>query len=284
MPLTARIGQTSLITAGPASVLTTVALLAAAGAMPSLVPAAVLGAGCEGAVLSASFTRVEGSSAMGRARFSLRLTNESSQTCSVPGLPSLRLLDEGGRPLPTGATASQSGRGRAAIVLGPGTSASATALVAVDVPGPGDVKRSGAPCEPRAVHLRVSAAAGTSLLATIEPPTSVCRRGSISLRPFVVQRPVNTNSTGLVAMIQNLLGYPPNEYTLTLRYDSRDPGWVLWSYRPRGPGDPVQGGIAFAHRVAGHWLEVAGPGDRHYCLPGVPTTVLRAFAVACVEP
>ncbi len=202
----------------------------------------------------------------------------------MAGPPTLQLLGKGGKRLPTDVTPSQPSHGIAAIVLGPGVSATAMALVAVDVPGPGDSQRPGGPCQPTAVQLRVSAAEKTSFLVAIEPPTSVCRRGAISFQPFVVQKPVNANSTGLTAMIQNLLGYPPREYTLKVRYDPHDRSWVEWTFGPAGPADQIQGGVAFAHLVARRWRNVAGPGNPGYCMPEIPKAVLQAFAITCIQP
>ena len=242
--------------------------------------------GCQSTVLSGTFMEVEGSRAMGHVRYSLRLTNSSSQSCTVAGLPSLQLLGKDGRPLPTDVTPWQPNRAAtAAITLGPGVSATATALVAVDIPGRGDTQRPGVPCQPTAVRLRMSAAAKTSFLVALGPPTSVCQSGAISFKAFVVQKPVNANSSGLLAMIQNLLGVPPREYTLKLRYDQDDRSWVEWSFGSAGPADNIQGGVAFAHLITGTWRNLWGPGNPGFCPgAGVPRAVIRAFAISCVSP
>ncbi|MGP8066211.1 MAG: DUF4232 domain-containing protein [Acidimicrobiales bacterium] len=242
--------------------------------------------GCQSAVLSGTFYQVEGSSAMGHVEYSLRLTNSSSQTCTMAGLPSLQLLDKGGKPLPTDVTPWQPRPAATAVTLGPGMSATATALVAVDIPGRGDTQRPGVPCQPAAVNLRVSAAGKTSFLVAIGPPTSVCQSGAISFKAYVVQHPVDANPTGLVPMIHNLLGAPPREYTLKLRYDPNDRSWVEWSFGSAGPADNIQGGVAFAHLVAGTWRNLWGPGNPAFCELGgaptsVPATVLRAFGITC---
>jgi hypothetical protein len=220
---------------------------------------------------------------MGHAEYSLWLTNSSSQTCTVAGRPSLQLLDRGGKPLPTDATPWQPARTASAVTLSPGGSAEATTLVAVDIPGPGDSHRPGGPCQPTAVQLRVGAAGETSTLVPVQPPTPVCERGAISLKPLVALTPVMPS--GLLAVIKKVLGYPPREYTLTVRYDPDDRSWVEWSFGPAGPSDEIQGGVAFAHFAGGKWRNIWGPGNPGFCPgAGVPRAVIRAFAISCVSP
>jgi LSD1 subclass zinc finger protein len=156
--------------------------------------------------MSGSFTQLPGSTAMGHAEYSLWLTNSSSQTCTVAGRPSLQLLDRGGKPLPTDATPWQPARTASAVTLSPGGSAEATTLVAVDIPGPGDSHRPGGPCQPTAAKLRVGAAGKTSTLVPIQPPTPVCERGAILLKPLAALTPVMPS--GLLATLKTLLRYP----------------------------------------------------------------------------
>jgi|GEM_PF-1485778 len=239
--------------------------------------------GCRGSALSGSFTHVPGSDAMGHAEYSLWLTNGSSQTCTVAGRPSLQLLGRGGKPLPTDASPWHPWRTASAVTLGPGGSAEATALVATDIPGRGDSHRPGGPCQPTSVQLRVSAAGDTSTLVPVQPPTPVCQSGAVSLMPLVGLTPVMPS--GLLAMIKKRVGFPPREYTLTVRYDPHDRSWVDWSFGPVGPADPIQGGSGFAHLTGGRWRNIWGPGNPGFCPgPGVPRAVIRAFAISCVSP
>lgn len=245
--------------------------------------------GCLGTALSGTFTEVPGSHAMGHVEYTLQLTNGSSESCTVQGRPRLQLLDRSGKPLPTDVTPRQPGQVASVVALRPRETVRATALVAVDIPGPGDSQHPGIPCQPAAVHLRVGAPGEASSLVPIRPPTSVCRRGAISLGPFVTQVPAQAIPSGLRTMLERLLHYPPAEYTLTVRYDPNDRSWVKWLYAPAGPGDELQGGIGFAHLTVGTWHNVWGPGNPAFCQLGgapttVPATVLHAFGIACSSP
>jgi len=239
---------------------------------------------CRASALRGSFTHVPGSDGMGHAEYLLWLTNSSSQTCTEAGRPGLQILGQGGRPLPTHATAWQPGQSASAVALGPGGSAEAAALVAVDIPGPGDSHVPGRPCQPIAMQLRVGAA-GTATLVPVQPPRAVCERGSILLKPLARLTPVMPS--GLLAMLKKLLDYPPREYTLKLRYDTHDRSWVEWSWAPAGPADAIQGGTGFAHLVDSTWRNIWGPGNPAFCQLGVPTTiptsVRRAFGITCAN-
>ncbi len=264
-------------------------LVACAAALWLLLAASASGradaaGGCRGSALSGGFTHVPGSDAMGHAQYSLWLTNNSSQTCTVAGRPSLQLLDQAGKPLPTHATPWQPSRAASVVTLSPGGSAEATALVAIDIPGAGDSHRPGGPCQPTAVQLRVGASGGTSTLVPVQPPTAVCDRGAISLKPLAALTALMPS--GLLAMLKTLLGgYPPREYTLKVRYDPHDRSWVEWTWGPAGPADRIQGGVGFAHLASDNWRNVWGPGNPGFCPgPGVPRAVIRAFAISCVSP
>ncbi|MGD0715452.1 MAG: DUF4232 domain-containing protein [Gaiellaceae bacterium] len=263
------------------------ALLVACAAALLLVAAPASGradaaGGCRGSALSGGFTHVPGSDAMGHAQYSLWLTNNSSQTCTVAGRPRLQLLDRDGKPLPTNATPS---RAASAVTLSPGGSAEATALVAIDIPGAGDSHRPGGPCQPTAVQLRVGAARETSTIVPVQPPTAVCQSGTISLKPLAALTALMPS--GLLATLKTLLRYPPREYTLTVRYDPHDRSWVEWTWGPAGPADPIQGGVGFAHLAGGNWRNIWGPGNPAFCQLGVPTTVpttvRRAFGITCAK-
>jgi hypothetical protein len=134
------------------------------------------------------------------------------------------------------------------------------------------------------VELRVGAAAETSTLVPVQPPTSVCQRGSILLEPLAVLEPAAKIPSGLLALVRGLIRYPPSEYTLTVRYDPHDRSWAEWSFAPAGPADQFQGGTGFAHFVGGRWHSVAVASNPGFCPPAVPKWVIRAFGIACVNP
>jgi hypothetical protein len=134
---------------------------------------------CTGIDLQGSFTVVRGSAGAGNIVYRLRLTNASSSTCWVSGLPVAQLLDSKYKKLPTHVRAARPGQGAAAkIVLKQGRSATADARFSPDVPGPGEpVSRR---CEPVAHFLRVTPNGGGTVTVPIRPPTSVCEHGTLS--------------------------------------------------------------------------------------------------------
>lgn len=239
---------------------------------------------CRGEALRGVFTQIPGSWGMGHVEFTLRLTNRSTGTCTVPARPGLELIGRSGERLPTHVGPWPPGADAPAVRLRPGTSAQAAALVTVDIPGPGDSHRRGGPCEPAAVELRVGAAAETSTLLPVQPPTSVCQRGSILLKPLAGLEPAPKVANGLLALVRGLIRYPPAEYTLTVRYDPRDRSWAEWSFAPAGPADQFQGGTGFANFVGGRWHSVGVASNPGFCPPAVPKSVIRAFGISCVNP
>jgi hypothetical protein len=221
---------------------------------------------------------------MGHFEFTLRLTNRSARTCTVAARPSLQLIGRGGQPLPTQVALWPPGGPAPPLALRPGTAAQSAALVAVDIPGPGDSHRRGGPCQPAAVKLRIGTAGKTSTLVPVQPPTSVCQRGSILLKPFAVIKPAPKIPSGLLSLIRGLIRYPPGEYSLTVRYDPHDRSWAEWSFAPARPADQFQGGTGFAHFVRGHWHSVAVASNPGFCPPAVPKPVIQAFGISCVNP
>jgi hypothetical protein len=221
---------------------------------------------------------------MGHVEFIRRLTNSSTRTCMVPARPSLQLIGRGGEPLSTHVSLWPPEAAMSPVALRPGTTALAAALVAVDIPRPGDSHSKGGPCQPAAVELRVGTGGKTSTLAPVQPPTSVCQRGSILLKSLVVQEPAPKIPSGRLALIRGLIRYPPAEYTLTVRYDPHDRNWVEWSFAPAGPADQFQGGTGFAHFVGGRWSSVAVAANPGFCPTAVPKSVIRAFGITCVNP
>ena len=142
---------------------------------------------CTGIDLQGSFTALRGSAGAGNIVYRLRLTNASSSTCWVSGLPVAQLLDSKHKKLPTHVRAARPGQGAAAkIVLKQGRSATADARFSPDVPGPGEPV--GKRCEPIAHFLRVRANGGGTVTVPIRPPTSVCEHGTLSFSLFTAAR------------------------------------------------------------------------------------------------
>jgi hypothetical protein len=142
-------------------------------------PAPATTAACGGGDLGGSFSEVSGSAAAGSITYALTLTNTSSATCYVSGIPQLQLLDAQGGAVPTTVSAAQPGQATAAkIVLQAGASAKADARFSPDVPGPGE-GHPGA-CEPTAHQLRVTVGGG-SVTVPVSPPTPACSHGALRM-------------------------------------------------------------------------------------------------------
>jgi hypothetical protein len=133
---------------------------------------------CKGANLTSSFTVVRNSAGAGNIVYTLRLWNKADTTCFVTGIPGVTLLGKYGKVLPTHASPVFPGALSAIMVtLAPGKSAKATARFSPDVPGPGE--QTLGRCEPIAYKLRVAPSGGGTLIAPIEPATSVCEHGTM---------------------------------------------------------------------------------------------------------
>jgi hypothetical protein len=154
-----------------------VALLAAVAA--SAAPARATAPPCAGTQLKGTFAVVRGSAAAGSISYRLTLTNTSSATCTLTGLPQGTLLGRKRNPLPTHVTAAHPQQLLAVLVtLSPGQAAVANARFSPDVPGVGE-PTAGRLCEPVAYWFRVRGPGGKVTLAPVKPPTSVCEHGSL---------------------------------------------------------------------------------------------------------
>ena len=131
---------------------------------------------CTVSDLKGSFDVQVGSAGAGNIVYTLRLTNTSSSSCSVAGVPQVQLLDASGAKLPT----TQVTAPGPSVELAPGASAKADARFSPDVAGTGESQTG--PCEPKAATLRVTLAGTVDV--PITPPTSVCEHGSLNLRPL----------------------------------------------------------------------------------------------------
>jgi hypothetical protein len=142
---------------------------------------AATAAACSAPGLSATFDAVQGSAGAGQISYRLALRNTGSAPCYVQGIPQVLLLGTTGAALPTSPSAEPGQGPGARVVLQPGDSAGADARFSPDVPGTGDSQQG--KCQPTATVLRVTVGGGT-LDAPVQPPTSVCERGSLHFRPF----------------------------------------------------------------------------------------------------
>jgi hypothetical protein len=136
---------------------------------------------CSASDLSGSFDEVQGSAGAGQITYRLAVKNTASSPCSVQGIPQVLLLGTSGAALPTTPSAEPGQSPGTNVVLQPGDSAGADARFSPDVNGTGDNQQG--KCQPTATVLRVTIGGG-SLDAPVQPPTSVCERGSLHFRPF----------------------------------------------------------------------------------------------------
>ncbi|MGH2971269.1 MAG: DUF4232 domain-containing protein [Gaiellaceae bacterium] len=139
---------------------------------------------CAAGSLQGSFDAVPGSEGAGQITYRLTLTNTGATPCYLSGLPQVQLLGTTGGALPTSTSAEPPVPATAPKVsLQHGGSAVTDARFSPDVNGTGDSTTSG-PCQPTATVLRVTAPGGGTLDAPIQPPTSVCERGSLRFKNF----------------------------------------------------------------------------------------------------
>src|SRR3954454_1140217 len=110
---------------------TAIALVAGGTALRAPTPAEP----CRGGALHGSFTVVPGSAGAGNIVYALKLQNVSQVTCTLTGLPHVRLVDRWHKPLPTHAAAAHPTQLSAVLVrVAPGSWASASARFSPDVP------------------------------------------------------------------------------------------------------------------------------------------------------
>jgi len=149
---------------------------------PATTTTAAASVACAAGALQASFDGIEGSAGAGQISYGLKLTNTSSTPCYVSGVPVGQLLGTTGDALPTTISAEPGQGPGAKVTIQPNKSATAEARFSPDVPGTGD--QQGGRCQPVATVLRVTAPGGGTVDAPVQPPTSVCERGSMHFRPF----------------------------------------------------------------------------------------------------
>jgi hypothetical protein len=140
---------------------------------------------CKGTQLSGSFNAVRGSEGAGNIVYRLTLTNKSSTTCTLSGLPAGQLLGKTGKKVPTHIRAANPQALTAVLVtLSHGKSAHADARFSPDVPGVGEQMKAGGQCEATSYKLRVSLKGGGTTTVKITPPTPVCERGQLSFSAY----------------------------------------------------------------------------------------------------
>ena len=138
---------------------------------------------CKGSQLTGSFRAVPGSAGAGNIVYRLTLTNRSTATCTLTGLPAGRLLGKSGATLPTHIRAGfPQGLSAILVTLPHARSSHATARFSPDVPGTGE--QTLGQCEPTAYHLRVSLRAGGTTSVKVSPPTPVCEHGQLSFSAY----------------------------------------------------------------------------------------------------
>ena len=134
---------------------------------------------CEGAFLRAHMSVIHGSAGAGHIEYRLSIANHGPNVCIVHEHPGLQLLAADGGHLPTHVRDQGQG-GLAVIHLG--QTVSAKLRFSPDIPGP--TEPSHGPCERAAHHVRVTLSASITVVAPVDPPTSVCQRGTIEEQPL----------------------------------------------------------------------------------------------------
>ncbi|HLX32212.1 MAG TPA: DUF4232 domain-containing protein [Gaiellaceae bacterium] len=137
---------------------------------------------CTAVQLSGTFAAVAGSAGAGQVVYLLTLKNTSPSRCYVFGLPQAQLLSSTGANLPTHIVAAGSGSSGKQVVLAPGDSAVTQGRFSPSVAGQGDAQSG--PCQPKASTLQVTPDGGGAVNAPVQPPTSVCERGTIYFDDF----------------------------------------------------------------------------------------------------
>ena len=139
---------------------------------------------CNGTQLAGSFNAIRGSEGAGNIVYRLTLTNTSTTTCTLTGLPSGQLLGKTGKKLPTHIRAASAQTLTAVLVtLAHGKSAHADARFSPDVPGVGEQMTG--QCEAKSFSLRVSLRGGGTTTVKITPATPVCEKGQLSFSAYV---------------------------------------------------------------------------------------------------
>jgi hypothetical protein len=146
-------------------------LAAAAGGRPT--------SRCEAAFLRAHVSVVHGSASAGHIEYRLSVSNHGPSVCIVHEHPALQLIGAGGERLPI--RVRDEGHGGLAVIH-LGQTVSAKLRLSPDIPGPGEPSHG--PCERPAHHMHITLSQSITVVAPIEPPTSVCEHGTIAEEPL----------------------------------------------------------------------------------------------------
>jgi Protein of unknown function (DUF4232) len=132
--------------------------------------------GCAGSQLSAKLKVIRGSAGAGHVSYALRLTNNGRKTCALGNHVALRLLKANGRSLPTHVVDVDASE---TSTIAHGRSLGAELRFSPDIPSGGEPQRGA--CEPAAhkVRVRLVAPGSGTVVAVLNPPTSVCGHGLI---------------------------------------------------------------------------------------------------------
>jgi hypothetical protein len=128
---------------------------------------------CTAGDVKATFDVVPGSAGAGNIVHALKLANSSSSACEL-ALTGFQLLDANGNDVPTNVTPPTG-----ATILAASESLGYHARFSPDVNGTGD--NTNGQCQPTSATLRITLAGGGTVDAPIQPPTSVCEKGSMNL-------------------------------------------------------------------------------------------------------
>jgi hypothetical protein len=140
-------------------------------------------ASCSGSQLAGTFKVEPGSAGAGNIVYRLTVTNTSAKTCTLTGLPLVRLYGRTGKALPTHVVpAFRPGLTAVLVRLAPHGFAHATARFSPDVPGPGEGGRT--QCEPRAFWLHLAGRTGGLAEVPVRPATPVCEHGQLQLSVY----------------------------------------------------------------------------------------------------
>jgi hypothetical protein len=194
---------------------------------------------CGPSSVRATFSLVPGSQGAGQVEYTLTITNTGRASCTISGLPAIRLLGAGHVALATRAHAD--GGGSHAVKLAAGRWAQSNATFSPDIAAsnePGDR------CEPLAYSLALTLRGGGRLLAPMDP-TMVCQHGAIAFtRLRVVPRTSPCRSSSLAGSFR-AVGAPYSgqaTYALVLSNHGTAPCVVVGTphveLESRG-GDPV---------------------------------------------
>lgn len=133
---------------------------------------------CSAQHLSAKMTLIKGSFGAGNVSYKLSVKNNGPGSCIMSTYPGLKLVSATGKALPTRVKPTQKAKTN---VIPAGQTATAKLRFSPDIPGPGEPTHGA--CEPKAAKIVVSLNP-TTVRGPINPPTSVCQKGLMTMTPL----------------------------------------------------------------------------------------------------